>query len=1095
MGIQTQPLILPRRVAGPKRLLGRLYWTLAVTAFILVTGYFLVSWLLEPLIERELRDRLGGAVYLDSVRWMSPGQVRLSDLLIAARPEDLAQNPLARIGRIDCRLSFRSLLRFKVNILALTVREANFLGEYDFDQSRWNFADLQFVRGGGDGGETRIPIVYLRDSRLQVRTRRQRQVEILTTVGLEGQFVSYREGREYRFELNTNPDLALADSGIKGVWRRGKDQGQIVLDGTVRMPRRQIYGNAWNVRDIRLDCEYSPRQTRLNELSFALGESRAALQGVLAASESDSPMDLHVRFDNMAFGPSFQKDTVVYSPPVLNLIDPGFAGFLKRFAPVGRGDLDVQLTGRLSAPGTYRADGVFYCRDVTITDRKLPYAMEHLSGKVLLEKERLAFDSLRARHGEATFVIQGGVEHNGSRSYLHSIVTGTGLAFNEDLYRALPPDYKRLWFAFAPSGTGNIEYEFQQFPDRPSLERLRVDLVSARAVFDRFPYPLENLTGTLIFEPNRIECRNLTSRYADSQTIVVNGRLQNPNDPRPRFSFDVQANNLPVDNTLRRAFPKARRDLIDEFAIRGAVDARLQVVDTDQPDKEAEFTGSVQLTADSLMWKPLPLPLANARIEARLQPDRVEVVMPAAGYGDGTLEGSAALRFADGAEKPSGSVSFSGHNIPLDDALWEAIGKRVSLPAPWSSLRADGTVDLSGQLSLDTPRAALPQMTVTCHGNRLYTTDHMWVTGPATGTLQLDGPQITVENFAVEEVPIDRYAAGLLPPSMRAPLEALDAQGRLDVQVRNGRLALEPDNQFTAQADGTVDFEKVGLPSLQIDGVCGRVLGQLAYSSRTGFPEGKGTFEVARARVLNRPILNLAGPWTASPSSRRATVPDFSADCGGGRIFGNAEADFSDPAAPPRFELHTWFSQVQVASLLEPEETGEQEKKRAKGFLQGAFSARGPLGDPQAVTGRLQLKATELEIESETMLGKTMTLMGLQKPTDYVFEEMSLQADLEKKVFHCPRVLLEGKNSVFQGSGQVDLAAQTIQMDLTAFGRRAGHKPTLINTLAENIGAALARVEISGDLRNPEIRKIPLPLFRLPFLLLGTPLNDDSERP
>lgn len=1093
--MRTQSQTPQRRILFRKRLLGRLGWGLGMAAVLLITGYFLINWMLEPLIERQLRHRLGGVVYLDSVRWTSPGRVRLSQLVIAPTPEGLVTDPLVRIGQMECRFSLRDLLRWKVNILAADVRQAQFLFDYDMDQGRWNFTDLQFVRGEG-GGASRIPILYLHDSTLQVRTRREGRVTQVTTVGLDGQFISYRQGREYHFKLSTGSHLALSDSGLSGVWRRGPGEGQIQLNGQIRMPRSQILGNAWDLHDIRFDCQYSPRQTQINECSFAMGECRASLKGTISYEETADPMDLHVRLDNFAFGPRYQKDTVVYSESLMEVLDFGFNGFLTRFAPVGRGDLDVQITGSLSDLGRSRVEGFFLCRDVTVTDSEMPYALRNVSGKILLEKDRLVFDNLTARHGTAQFTIRGGVDNIGSNATMHSLASGTNLTFDHDLYKSLPTSYKELWLALAPSGTGNIEYEFQQVTGGRPVQKLRVDLISARAVFNRFLYPLENLTGTLIFNPDRIEFRDVATGYPDPRKIVINGDLQVLKGQPPRFNVEVRAQEIPVDDTLRRALPKPQRELLDQFDIDGRLSMQLHASDTDRPGKEAQFTGDLQLAADSFLWKPFPVPLTGVTLNTQIRPEQIEITVPAASYGAGTLEGSSLLTFTEDADRPAAAVRFSAQQLPLDEPLWEVLSARLQLPHPWSALRADGAVDLSGQFALNTPDSAPPQITLICNGNRIYSTDRMWATGPTTGTVHIDGSRVELENILVPNLPVDGRFADLLPASARPALQGLDANGTLNLTVNRGRFEPGAENGFNLSADGMIGFDAIRLPSLHVSEARGVLLGQFAYNSQTNFPEGSGNFQVTEGRLLDRPVFDLSGPWAIDPNSRRVSLPTITAHCSEGRIFGNAAADFSDPVAPPRYELHSWFNQMQIRSLLQPDPQAQTEHHPTEGILNGAFSMSGPMGDMKQARGRLQIQATQLKIEPETLLGDALTLMGLQKQTDYVFDEMLLEADLQEAVFSSPRVLLQGKNSVFQGAGQVDLEQQTIQMDLTAFGRRAGEKPTLLNTLAENLGASLARVEVTGDLHNPIIRKIPLPLIQKSLEFFGSPLekNNGNEK-
>ena len=1095
-----------------RRLIGRLYWLLCLTLLVLVIGYFLISSMLGPLVKRELESRLGGAVYLDSVRWVSPGGIRISNLVIAESDEELTDYPIARVRRANCRLSLLDLLRLKVTMGAITLQDAQLLFEYDFDRGCWNFSDLQFVRGQGSG--SRIPIVYLKQGRVQIQVRRDRQVEHLTTIGLNGQFVSYRRGREYQFELTADEKMGLAGSRLRGIWRRGQDEGQIVMDGQIQMPHTRIFGNAWTVRDIHLDCNYYPKKLEFNELRFAMGAGRASLSGTfleqpaepepedesiselkrtvireMERSRNPFTFDLNILLENFAFSPSFKPNIIVYSQSLMKLLDPGLVVFLKRFEPVGRGDLRVRLSGDSASLRESRAEGYFNCIDVTIIDQFMPYALEHLEGKILIENSGLLFDGITAEHGQASFVIHGGLDCTEAGMKLRSLVSGNNLALDQDLYASLPDSYKRLWFAFAPSGAGNIQYEYAGGGETPGKRTLQVDLIGANAAFDRFPYPLENLSGRLVIEPNGMEFVDLVSHYPDSRTITINGHLTDFRKSRPRFDFWIRADHVPVDETLYGALTKPQREIFEQFAVDGLLSMQLRVFDTELPGKEAEYTGSLRLAADSMEWTPLPLPLKDVILDADVRTDQLTLSMSQAACGDGQVAINSTIDFSKDPEKPTAEGSIRARRLPLSDTLWDAIYERYEVPDSIASVRADGSVDLDGDFAFNGADGNRLLITATCGGNRLYTTDRLWSSGPISGAVRFDGTAIEADHLFIPTIPVDSRFAALLPASAAGVLSDLKASGRLNVTINEGRFEPKPDGQFTLWAEGSAGLKDVQLSRLFVTGVYGLIPGQIEYDSRKGFCGGSGSFQMQQVKFLNRPIVDLSGPWVIDPNSRHTAISSMTARCCEGRIYGHASADFGNADSPGRYELHSSFNQIQIQPLVNAGRLWGEENRDAEGLLQGMLSLSGPLGDMNQSTGSLEVRATELKMESETLLGRALSLMQLQKQTDYVFDQMSLKADLQDGVFTSPRVLLEGVNSVFQGKGKVDLNKQSIQMTLTAFGRRAGQEPTLLNTLAESLGAAIARVEVTGALDNPEIRKIPLPLIQMPFELLGEPAD------
>jgi hypothetical protein len=173
-----------------------------------------------------------------------------------------------------------------------------------------------------------------------------------------------------------------------------------------------------------------------------------------------------------------------------------------------------------------------------------------------------------------------------------------------------------------------------------------------------------------------------------------------------------------------------------------------------------------------------------------------------------------------------------------------------------------------------------------------------------------------------------------------------------------------------------------------------------------------------------------------------------------------------------QYEAEAMFEEIPIAWLLASE---------AQGRLRGAVDMRGKVDSPDDREGHITVEAEEMKIGRETLIGKLLMMMQLRQADDVLFTDLFVEANLKGQLVQCERVLLAGKNDVYHGQGHLNLENGKIQMALTAFGRRKGEKATLLTGLAENLGAALARVEISGTLSQPVITQIPLPLLPRPF--------------
>jgi hypothetical protein len=112
----------------------------------------------------------------------------------------------------------------------------------------------------------------------------------------------------------------------------------------------------------------------------------------------------------------------------------------------------------------------------------------------------------------------------------------------------------------------------------------------------------------------------------------------------------------------------------------------------------------------------------------------------------------------------------------------------------------------------------------------------------------------------------------------------------------------------------------------------------------------------------------------------------------------------------------------------------------------------------------------------------------LNEPTDYTFDRMLIESYLRRDTLTIQKLDMSGKNAAFAGSGTVDTSSGQINLTLTARGRRvATARPGVLESLAEGLGGAVVRMEVTGKTDNPSIATKTLPLIEDSLKILGAP--------
>jgi hypothetical protein len=116
-----------------------------------------------------------------------------------------------------------------------------------------------------------------------------------------------------------------------------------------------------------------------------------------------------------------------------------------------------------------------------------------------------------------------------------------------------------------------------------------------------------------------------------------------------------------------------------------------------------------------------------------------------------------------------------------------------------------------------------------------------------------------------------------------------------------------------------------------------------------------------------------------------------------------------------------------------------------------------------------------------------LDVLKLTEPKDFVFEQMLVDSYIKHNRLFFEQVDLSGRTVAFNGSGWMDLRDQSLDLTLTARGRRgAGAEPSVLQSLTEGLGSAVVRMEVTGNVHDPIVTTKTLPVIEDTLEILGT---------
>ena len=140
-----------------------------------------------------------------------------------------------------------------------------------------------------------------------------------------------------------------------------------------------------------------------------------------------------------------------------------------------------------------------------------------------------------------------------------------------------------------------------------------------------FSYPLDHLTGDLIFEKNTV---SVALNSLSGRPLQLRGTIWNPG-PLAVVKLAIAAESLPVDDAIKNAMPRDVRKVVDGFKASGLVNVNAKLEREPMTGADARPEGKILFDADidltercEITWDRLPYPVRNLKGRLEIRPDK-----------------------------------------------------------------------------------------------------------------------------------------------------------------------------------------------------------------------------------------------------------------------------------------------------------------------------------------------------------------------------------------------------------------------------------------------------------------------------------------
>jgi hypothetical protein len=282
-------------------------------------------------------------------------------------------------------------------------------------------------------------------------------------------------------------------------------------------------------------------QIALDRLEARSGQVHVEMTG-RAASDSSGNLDAILKVEHLTFSP----ELVARLPEEMHEIE-------RRFQPQGVFSLLFEIHRRGEQSSRHC---LVRPEEMTAIYDEFPYRLERVSGLIEHEEdaskglERISVD-LTGYSGAKPVFIQGTVD-GGKPAALDLHIWAQGVPLDDKLVSALEPPQRKLARSFCPSGVADIDAVIRRARGEQKVSgRYLVQFHDCSARYELFPYPVENVSGTLEIHPDYWECRDFRGKHKGALMRCRGGAARVNGENRLRF--EINGGNLKIDEELRAA--------------------------------------------------------------------------------------------------------------------------------------------------------------------------------------------------------------------------------------------------------------------------------------------------------------------------------------------------------------------------------------------------------------------------------------------------------------------------------------------------------------------------------------------------------------
>jgi len=771
----------------------------------------------------------------------------------------------------------------------------------------------------------------------------------------------------------------------------------------------------------------------------------------------------------------------------------------------GRAWVGFRANGRGAAKPKYTAWGAM--QDGSVVHPLLHRPVTNVSAAFTADEKALRVTRFTARCGVATLSATA-IKQNNPAKTIQIQGSVNNLQFEDKLASILPPDLKRGYDKYSPTGSADVvfklNYDGQKW--QPDVE---ADVSGVSFAYVDFPYQIQRGNGKVVLRNNRVD--GWLRCEAAGQPVLMQIAFVNPGaHAKGWLKIDVEGP-LPVDEYMVSRFPALTQQRLRPLRPGGAItlSSRFWWETLSQP--EAFYQAKVKLHNCSLRPVDFAYPVENIQGELELSNSGV-VLKNVHGQND-----AAYIEFKGGyrgdENKGRLDLRITANDVSLDNELRRALPPKAQ--SLWDDIRPAGSIDYvlidvvhekpAGTTNITArvekwkkpairerdaislqPRA-MPVKVDEITGALDYRNGIVYLQNLSArrgdarvtfgGEWRAAGDRwiLAVQQLAVDQLHIDRDIISAAPADIRPVLKNLELTGPLSIAggfyVSSQEGALRPEAGWNLHIDIENGSMQTGASKLQ------GIHGGLQVAGQTT-PDGftcRGETSIDSIIAQNLQFTSVRGPFWCdqnrlllgawSTTKPGETAREMVAGLAGGKVKIAAEVLLQNHYP---FKANSNIDGVDLAQLARVSLPVGPVAGKAYGTIELTGDQKGQ----HTLRGKGSVEVREAQLGEMPVVHELS--QRIDGPKQSVFDTAQIDFLIQGAHTYIPRLDFTGNAITLRGRGEMNYRRE---LDIY-FSTRVGRDNIYVPVITPVLGLAseqLFLIHLTGNINKPVVERLPLP--------------------